>query len=218
LSTELSNCPNCATPLKSGLLKSNQLLSEGKVKLINTINGTNNKYYCNKCGNDAFTGANIKADEEINKITNQLRGAARFIPVITTHSPYNWEYSVLGMVTGQSTTGTGMFSEVGGAVADLFGGQATRYNSKLKGGENLCFEQLRGQAIVMGGNAVIAADIDYSEVGGEKGMLMVCMAGTVVRLHNLNVLPDDVVRIINTISGIQERLKTLTQVKQGAGL
>ena len=34
----------------------------------------------------------------------------------------------------------------------------------------------------MGGNAIIGTDIDYSEVGGGKGMLMVCMSGTAIEL------------------------------------
>lgn len=43
---------------------------------------------------------------------------------------------------------------------------------------------LRTKALLMGGHAILGTDIDYSEVGGGKGMLMVCMAGTAVRFNS----------------------------------
>jgi hypothetical protein len=49
---------------------------------------------------------------------------------------------------------------------------------------------------MLGGNAVIAADVDYAEVGGGKGMLMVCMAGTAVKVLNpQEVFEGDVDRL-----------------------
>ena len=39
----------------------------------------------------------------------------------------------------------------------------------------------------LGGNAVIATDIDFSEVGsGNTNMLMVCMAGTAVKIRDFS--------------------------------
>ena len=48
--------------------------------------------------------------------------------------------------------------------------------------------QLRAKALKIGANAVIATDIDYGEVGSLKGMLMVCAAGTAIKLENTNIL------------------------------
>jgi uncharacterized protein YbjQ (UPF0145 family) len=47
---------------------------------------------------------------------------------------------------------------------------------------------LRKETLELGGNAVLATDIDYAEVGGDKGMLIVCMTGTAVLLKNPEVL------------------------------
>ena len=77
---------------------------------------------------------------------------------------------------------SGVVSEFTSSFTDLFGVQSGRFNKKLKAGEDICFAQLRKQALDLGGNAVIATDIDYSEVGGGKGMLMVCMGGTAIKL------------------------------------
>ena len=46
------------------------------------------------------------------------------------------------------------------------------------------------KTVCLGGNAVIATDIDYGEVGGAKAMLMVCMTGTAV-LAGENCLAGD---------------------------
>jgi uncharacterized protein YbjQ (UPF0145 family) len=113
------------------------------------------------------------------------------------------------MVTGQSVTGTGVISEFTSSWTDFFGAQSNRYNAKLKAGEQLCFAQLRKQAADMGGNAVIATDIDYSEVGGDKGMLMVCMAGTAVRLKNLDVLSENRQKYLPTIDRVSQRFAEL---------
>ena len=113
------------------------------------------------------------------------------------------------MVTGQSTTGTGVISEFTSSFSDLFGVQSGRFNKKLKAGENMCFALLRKQTIDIGGNAVIATDIDYSEVGGEKGMLMVCMGGTAIKLKNTEILGQERAQNIDEITKLNNRLKTL---------
>ncbi|MGB5609212.1 heavy metal-binding domain-containing protein, partial [Eudoraea sp.] len=41
------------------------------------------------------------------------------------------------------------------------------------------------------GNAILATDIDYAEVGGVKAMIMVCVTGTAVRLKNFDILGSD---------------------------
>ncbi|MCL4111631.1 UNVERIFIED_CONTAM: hypothetical protein GTU68_002047 [Idotea baltica] len=116
------------------------------------------------------------------------------------------------MVTGQSTTGTGVFSDFYSSITDLFGMQSNSYNKKLKGGEDLCYAQVRLQALKLGGNAVIATDLDYSEVGVEKGMLMVCMAGTAIKLRNTNVLGEKIKNNVEEITFCSERLSLFTQL------
>src|SRR5690606_18073590 len=74
------------------------------------------------------------------------------------------------------------------SITDFFGAQSGAYNRKILHGEELCQVQLRLKCLEAGGNAIVGADIDYDEVGGKEGMLMVCMTGTAVRLKNLDVL------------------------------
>jgi len=63
----------------------------------------------------------------------------------------------------------------------------------------------------MGANAVIGVDIDYAEVGGAKGMVMVCMSGTAVRLRNPEVVSPDLSQQIQELEILWERHRQLTQ-------
>ena len=80
--------------------------------------------------------------------------------------------------------GTGFFSEISSGISDLLGQQSAALSDKIRVGERSCFSQIRKEAIRCGANAILALDIDYNEMGGLKGMVMVCMTATAVNLKN----------------------------------
>ena len=209
--SESSNCPNCRAELKSGLMSSNKMLSEAKTKVINEYHEPKSECYCGKCGKELYDKYRSKVISDTYKTTDKIQALIHSIPVISCHSPLHWDYDILQMVTGQSTTGTGVISEFTSSFTDLFGAQSGRYNNKLKAGENLCYAQLRKQTLDLGGNAVIATDIDYAELGAEKGMIMVCMSGTAIRLKNLEVLGANKSQLIAELIDAHERYIHLMQ-------
>jgi uncharacterized protein YbjQ (UPF0145 family) len=183
-------CPNCDAELKIGMVTANMALSEAQLRVINAMCDDPWAAACNKCGDDAHNEARKQLHNESAVLKNALQRVLPRIPIVSLQSPMGWTYEPIGVVTGQTVTGTGMFSDVASAFTDLFGAQSGTYNAKLRDGENLCKAQLRGQTIELGGNAVLAVDIDYAEVGGQRAMLMVCMTGTAVRITGLSP-PDD---------------------------
>ena len=207
--SEITNCPNCQTELKSGLMSSVKLLNDKKTSIINEYHDKKSDGYCTKCGKEIYSKYKSQLQNEKAKLISKIQQLIKNIPVISTHSPLNWDYNILEMVTGQSTTGTGVISEFTSSFTDLFGAQSGRHNTKLKTGEDLCFAQLKMQALNLGGNAVIATDIDYSELGTEKGMIMVCMAGTAVKLNNSEVLGEQKAKLIDELIIVNDRLQYL---------
>jgi len=185
---EKSTCPNCISDIKSGFLSSNEIFDQHRTDFINVYHEKKSEGYCGKCGPELLLKAKSKRDKEVSAIAADMEKSLPHLPIITVHVPYKWEYDVVGMVTAQSTTGTGIIAEFAAGWTDFFGQQSGRYNSKLKAGEDLCKTQLRMQALALGANAIIGTDIDYADVGGSRDMLMVCMAGTAVKLRNLEVL------------------------------
>lgn len=207
--TEITDCPNCGLKLKQGVITSISLLSNKKIRIINEYHDTKSSGYCNKCGTELYTKYRSRLVNDMDQISQKMQKEIDAVPVISIQSPLNWDYEIISMVTGQSTTGTGVISEFTSSFTDLFGKQSGRYNRKLKGGEDICFAQLRKQALDLGGNAVIATDIDYSEIGGEKGMLMVCMGGTAINLKNVDILGENKSEVIKELTNLNERLKHL---------
>jgi uncharacterized protein YbjQ (UPF0145 family) len=175
---EYQSCPNCNKKL-NGLMTTKFITKQSTTDFINRFNTAPSDAYCSGCSGPLVD--KYKAD-----LALLVKDSIGVIPVITLNNPMNWDYEVLGMVTGQSVTGTGMMSELASSWSDLIGGQSNSLGAKISNGEVLCKNQLKYKAAMMGANAVVATDIDYSEVGSVKGMLMVCMAGTAVKVTNLS--------------------------------
>lgn len=183
-------CPNCGHSLKEGMFSGNFMLRDDTVRAIGLALDVEASARCQKCVEPA-SDVNEALSRKISTLQNSVARKLPLIPVVSIHSPLGWDYKCLGVVTAQSTTGTGLWSDVTSAFTDLFGAQSKVYNSKIRDGEDLCLAALRMQALKLGGNAVIAVDIDYAEVGGQRAMLMVCMTGTAVHLSNAEMVSDD---------------------------
>lgn len=193
------------------MFSANVLLEHEKVAIINEYHEEKADERCNKCGSGLYAVCYKKLVDEKASLLAQIEKLLAAVPVISLQVPLNWDYQVRGLVTGQSTTGTGVISDFTSSFTDFFGTQSNAYNSKLKSGENLCISMLRKQALDRGGNAVIGVDIDYSEVGGGKGMLMVCMAGTAILLNNPEILGEEVVQTLSRASEVNARLRHLNR-------
>ncbi|RCS28531.1 hypothetical protein DUT90_00060 [Polaribacter sp. WD7] len=211
--SKIKDCPNCQSAIKIGIMSSNALYTKMHTAIINEYNEPKAEGYCSKCGKELYEKYSNQIASERKNLTNQMQKLINNIPVISVHTPMNWDYQVIGMVTGQSSTGTGVITEFTSSFTDFFGAQSGRHNEKLKAGEDMCFIQLRKQAIDLGANAVIATDIDYSEIGAGKGMLMVCMAGTAVKLNNVDVIGSGKSELLDKLQEVNSRLKWLSRYR-----
>lgn len=231
------NCPNCNEEIKNGLIKSNNLFSQDSIDFINSELNLKAEVYCDACGSQLLKEAKIvsiekqkdmvKDAEEAKltikslKATLSSRNATLVyylnqnitnIPIITTHTPYNWEYTSLELVSGQTITGTGLVSEVFSDFTDFFGAKSNSFTAKLSKSEVFVLNQLKAKTVQLGGNAVIATDIDYGEAGAGKGMLMVCAAGTAISLNNLEVLEDKKKRKVSDIVSWQNEKTVIENI------
>lgn len=207
-------CPACGAKIKTSVFGTpNVRISPEMVAIINEYHSAKADERCNSCGDELYRKYDAILRKERTDLIEKIQAAVRSIPIVSLQSPLGWEYSVRGLVTAQSTTGTGVFSEFTSAFTDMFGAQSKVYNQKLKAGEDMCKAILRKEALDLRANAVLAADIDYAEVGGEKGMLMVCMTGTAVLMRNPEILGADVVVAFNQLNECAPRLDHLNQYR-----
>lgn len=154
------------------------------IKLINGFSEGKAEGYCSKCEPPFKKVAIPKFLKEKERYLSLFQKLITEVPVLSIPNPSNWEYISVSIVTAQSVLGTGVISEFTSTFTDFFGKQSSAYNKKLIEGENFCLNILRKKALDLDCNAIIGTDIDYSEAGGLKGMLMVCMAGTAIRVKN----------------------------------
>jgi uncharacterized protein YbjQ (UPF0145 family) len=214
---KFENCPNCNSKIQQGTFNYNELIDGGRKQLINDFTDNHSEAFCSKCFNAPLISAVENYKIQFNENSESLKNAIPHIPLITLQQPLNWNYKVVGMVTGQSVTGTGIVSEIASSFTDLFGMQSGNLGNKIKEGEEICKAQLRLNAARLGATAIIATDIDYSEVGGGKGMLMVCMSGTAIKLENLEILGNGAAEKLLNIENLAKIFNNLLRYKNIVG-
>lgn len=222
-------CPNCNAEIKSPMFGSENWLLEGlKPEFINKFTNNSNLNYCSQCSKGLIEQALQEYEKQRktkialkNNKSTRLMELLHNVPIVTLHNPQDWKYQSIEILSAQSVTGTGVITEIASSWTDFFGMESSRYNEKLKSGEERCKNILRFQALQMGGNAILGTDIDYSEAGAGKAMLLVCMAGTAVKITNLTELNynidalrelEEIVAIINEVELEMEKLSKFNSI------
>lgn len=88
-----------------------------------------------------------------------------------------------GLVTGEAILGANIFKDFMAGIRDIVGGRSSAYEKELRQAKDIALTELKEEAINLGGNAVIAIDLDYETVG-QGSMLMVTASGTAITLEN----------------------------------
>ena len=89
----------------------------------------------------------------------------------------------LGICSGEAILGANLFKDLFASVRDIVGGRSAAYEQELRKGKDIAVREMLQQAAAMGGNAVLAVDLDYESIGKGGGMLMVSASGTAVVLE-----------------------------------
>ena len=77
-----------------------------------------------------------------------------------------------------------IFRDFFAGIRDIFGGRSAATQTVLRDARKAALSELRREALMVGGDAVIAIDLDYQELsgGGKNGMLMIVASGTAIKL------------------------------------
>lgn len=87
----------------------------------------------------------------------------------------------LGIVTGETIIGANFIKDFTASISDFFGGRSDAYERVLREAKETAMREMEDEAKRMGADAVVGIDLDYETVGS-RGMLMVAVSGTAVRL------------------------------------
>ena len=92
--------------------------------------------------------------------------------------------SYLGLVTGEAIMGANLFKDIFAGITDIIGGRSGAYENELRKAKEIALKEMQDEARRLGGNAVIAVDLDYETIGSGGGhMLMVSASGTAVTIE-----------------------------------
>ena len=93
----------------------------------------------------------------------------------------------IDIVTAECVFGMNIFRDFFAGMSDLFGGRSKASQKILRDARIQCLNELRIEANELDANAVIAVDLDYSEISGKgKGMLFLVASGTAVKVEKNN--------------------------------
>lgn len=108
----------------------------------------------------------------------------------TTHSVEGYEITeYMGIVSGETTLGTGFVSETFANVADFFGQESGAFAGKLSQSKTSAIEKMKESAAQLCADAIIGIDVDVMLTNAN--MFVSCANGTAVRLKKKGGLSDD---------------------------
>ena len=176
------------------------------------IDGTEGKFVCKKCqqtflfadGKMLTAPAVTEADYEQlraevhsllqsgdldglkNLPASTIELVSKEIILTTTFSVANREIDLeLEIITAECVYGMNIFKDIFANWRDFLGGRSRAVQDTLRDARKTVLTELRREALMIGAQAVVGVDLDYSELsGGEKSMLFLVASGTAVKLKD----------------------------------
>lgn len=153
-----------------------------KLPFLNTYDGR----LCHSCGEKAQAAKKQTLKEqrerqkhEQHELSQRLAG----ILLTTETAPSLPIADRVGVITAEYVVGMHLFRDIASAFRDVFGGRSETMQHGLKEARESALRELKMQALDLGADAVVAIDLDYSEIsGGGKSMLFLVASGTAVKL------------------------------------
>lgn len=104
--------------------------------------------------------------------------------MVTTETATNLPVAErLDIVTAECVFGLNLIKDMFSATRDIFGGRNASTQKALREARKFAIDELRKEAALVGADAVVGVDLDYSEFsGGGKSMLFLVASGTAVTL------------------------------------
>lgn len=119
--------------------------------------------------------------------TDVIDGLAK--DIILTTEPAMAEYRVIErieIITAECVFGMNLFRDFFASIRDIFGGRSGAAQKVLRDSRKTCLTELKREALIVGANAIIGVDLDYSEISGDgKSMLFLVASGTAVKVEKI---------------------------------
>jgi uncharacterized protein YbjQ (UPF0145 family) len=180
----MNKCPNCNAAVQ-GFFATERLLDSVEAEILRVKFPSLPDVVCTGCApkpTEEMKRADKEKEVAIKKELLAKSNPEYFIPVISVNllpSIPIGEYKILGLVSAQTIKSTGFLLDI--ASGDTGLGIDFSNTKKTTLGEKEVIYELKKQCHELGGNLVIGLELDFSESGGYKSM-MICAQGTAILL------------------------------------
>jgi uncharacterized protein YbjQ (UPF0145 family) len=147
-----------------------------------------NMSLCDECGAQSQTRSHQRAAAETaarDLAAAQIGTDADMILVTTASMLEGYRVvETIDIVTAECVFSMSFLQDWIANEDDSFGGRSETMQQVLRDARRRCLQELRTEAFLVGANAVIAVDLDYSEFSGQgKAMLFLVASGTAVHVE-----------------------------------
>lgn len=142
---------------------------------------------CNTIARSDLQEVQLQADRLKDAEEKETSSAIDRILLTTEAAPNLRIVERLDIITAECVFGMHLLKDLLAIGRDAFGGRSGTLQDTLREARRTVLRELRAEAYRLGADAVIAVDLDYSEIsGGGKSMLFLVASGTAVRLETVN--------------------------------
>ena len=118
--------------------------------------------------------ANAEREQAVEELGSVLLTTAHTLQDVTVTK-------YLGVVSAECAYGMNMFKDMFANVRNLVGGRSAAVEDTMRDSRKTVMQELKREAHAKGANAVIAVDLDYTQLGaGGNMMVLVSASGTAV--------------------------------------
>ena len=138
---------------------------------------------CGDCRSSTYQKNKPRLKQNLNDAQKELADQELDAIIVTTsHTLQGIEVTkYLGVVSAECAYGMNMFKDMFANVRNLVGGRSTAVQDTMRDSRETVMQELKREAHAKGANAVIAVDIDYTQLGaGGNMMVLVSASGTAV--------------------------------------
>lgn len=158
-----------------------------KISILNT--SWSNDGLCLNCAQDAYELSNaeqirsVRDKEKAAQAEADAEEAAIQAVLLTTETAPNLNIvERIEIVTAECAFGMNIFRDLFAAVRDVVGGRSEAVQKTMRDARKTALHELKREAWLVGANAVVGVDLDYTEISSSGNMILLVASGTAVRI------------------------------------
>jgi uncharacterized protein YbjQ (UPF0145 family) len=155
-----------------------------KVGILEGLDVSRRCMDCVKRDASSFTSAGAArmtkyAEDERARKANET--AAIDAVLLTTETAVNLNITRrIEIVTAECAFGMNVFKDLFAGIRDIVGGRSEAVQKTMRDARKTALFELKREAYLVGANAVVGVDLDYTEISANSNMIMLVASGTAV--------------------------------------